>query len=102
MKSEFILDTGASSTVVDHSLASALGYSARDGIGLSKVSSAAGKERGYRLVIEGLETLGKKASQFEVICHDLIDEGVEGLIGMSFLGQFAWCVDPKRMIISVE
>lgn len=36
----------------------------------------------------------------EVRCHDLKDRGVEGLIGMSFLKQFKWCVDPKKQIIS--
>lgn len=102
LESEFILDTGASSTIVDHSLASALGYSARDGVGLSRVSSVVGKEKGYHLIIEGLETLGKKMGHFEVACHDLLDEGVEGLIGMSFLEQFDWCMHPIRRIISIE
>ena len=101
LESEFILDTGSSLTIVDHSLAVALGYSARDGIGLSKVSSVVGKERGYRLILEGLETLGKKMDHFEVACHDLLDQGVEGLVGMSFLEQFDWCVHPGKRMITV-
>lgn len=102
VKSQFILDTGASFTIIDHSLASILGYSAREGTGLSTVSSVVGKERGYRVIIQALEALGKKLSQMEVACHDLKEQGVEGLIGMSFLEQFDWCVHPEHKMISVS
>lgn len=93
---KFVLDTGSSVIIVDHEVAFDLGYSAKDGVGFSTVRSAVGKEKGYRLVIESLETLGKKTHPVEVRCHDLKDQGVEGLIGMTFLKQFDWCVHPKR------
>ena len=99
---KFVLDTGSSAIVIDHEIAFDLGYSARDGVGFSSVRSAAGKEKGYRLIIEGFETLGKKATSIEVRCHDLKDQGVEGLIGMSFLKHFNWCVHPLRGAIVVE
>lgn len=102
LMSEFILDTGASFNIVDHGLISALGYSARDGIGISSVSSAVGKETGYRVNIRGLEALGKKLTEVEVACHDLKDQGVEGLIGMAFLELFNWCLHPERRIISIQ
>lgn len=96
----FIWDTGSSSIIIDHSVAYAIGYSARDGIGFSTVASAAGKEKGYRLVVKKLEVLDKKLNDVEVRCHDLKDQGVEGLIGMSFLKQFKWCLDPRKQTIS--
>ena len=96
----FIWDTGSSGIIIDHSVASDIGYSARDGIGFSAVTSAVGKERGYRLVIKEIEVLNKKINDVEVRCHDLKDQGVKGLIGMSFLKQFKWCLDPKKQIIS--
>ncbi|MBI2335808.1 MAG: clan AA aspartic protease [Deltaproteobacteria bacterium] len=99
LESEFILDTGASLTIVDHSLALSLGYSARDGIGLSTVSSVIGKERGYRLMMKGFETLGRLYNSFEVACHDLQDQGIEGLVGMNFLEKFDWCVHPNKQVI---
>jgi predicted aspartyl protease len=64
------------------------------------VTSAVGKERGYRLVIKKLEVLDKKLNDVEIRCHDLKDQGVEGLIGMSLLKQFEWCLEPRKMIIS--
>lgn len=99
---KFVLDTGSSAIIIDHEIALDLGYTARDGIGFSRVSSAAGKEEGYRLVIEGFETLGKNLTSVEVRCHDLKNQGVEGLIGMSFLKRFNWCVYPEKQLISVK
>ncbi len=98
----FILDTGASGIIIDHSVAFDLGYSASDGIGFSTVSSAVGKEKGYRLLVKEFETLGQKFNEVEVRCHDLKDQGVEGLVGMSFLKQFKWCVDPINKILSTH
>lgn len=98
----FILDTGSSAIIIDHAVAFDLGYSARDGIGFSTVASAAGKEKGYRLILEKFEALGKELRSIEVRCHDLKDQGVEGLIGMSFLKYFKWCVDPTKQIISTN
>lgn len=98
----FVLDTGSSGIVIDHEVAIDMGYAASDGVGFSTVSSAVGKELGYRLVIDGIESLGHRVDQIEVRCHDLKEQGVEGLIGMTFLKQFKWCVDPQRQIISAK
>ncbi len=98
----FVLDTGASGIMLDHSIALDIGYSAHDGVGFSTVSSVVGKESGYRLIIGEFEALGYKAKSVEVRCHDLKEQGVEGLIGMTFLKQFKWCVDPQKQIISVK
>ncbi|PIR25534.1 MAG: hypothetical protein COX62_05550 [Deltaproteobacteria bacterium CG_4_10_14_0_2_um_filter_43_8] len=99
---KFVLDTGSSALIIDHEIAFDLGYSARDGIGFSSVRSVVGKEQGYRLVLESFETLGEKMTAVEVRCHDLKEQGVEGLVGMTFLKQFDWCVHPNRQVISVK
>ena len=98
----FVLDTGSSGIIIDHEITLDLGYSARDGLGFSTVRSVVGKEQGYRLVIEGFEALGKKIASLEVRCHDLKDQGIEGLVGMSFLKQFDWCLHPRKQMISVQ
>ncbi|MFH1829366.1 MAG: retropepsin-like aspartic protease [Pseudomonadota bacterium] len=98
----FVLDTGSSGIIIDHEIAFDLGYTAKDGVGFSTVSSAVGKEKGYRLLIDAFEVFGKKLNSIEVRCHDLKDQGVEGLIGMSFLKRFNWCVYPKRQVISIK
>ena len=102
MDADFILDTGAAHTIIDHSLASALGYSASNATGHSKVRSVVGEERGYRVKLAHIDSLGKKSEDFEVACHDLMEQDVQGLLGMTFLEQFKFCIDPKKQTISIE
>lgn len=99
---KFVLDTGSSAIIIDHEIALDLGYSAKDGIGFSTVSSAVGKEIGYRLKLEGVEALGKHFKSVEVRCHDLKDQGVEGLVGMTFLKLFKWCLHPSEQMIFIQ
>lgn len=101
LESEFILDTGASSTMIDPELTDGLGYSAREASGFSTVASVLGKERGYRLIIAGFQSLGRRYGDFEIVCHNLHEQGVEGLIGMDFLGRFDWCLHPARQRIAM-
>jgi predicted aspartyl protease len=102
MDADFILDTGAAHTIIDHSLVSALGYSASDATGHSKVRSVVGEERGYRVRIARIDALGKMIKNFEVACHDLLEQDVQGLLGMTFLEQFKFCIDPQNQTLSVE
>ncbi len=98
---KFVLDTGASYTIVDHRLAISLGYSKDTSISKSTVSSAAGREEGYRTKIASIEALGKKLSPFEIACHPLFEQGVEGLLGMTFLEQFEFCIFPSKQVIRI-
>lgn len=98
---EFIVDTGASYTIIDYRLAENLGYSRKDSFSPSRVSSPLGKEEGYRIRIEAMEALGKRFSPFEVACHSLYEQGVSGLLGMTFLENFDFCIFPSKQIIRV-
>lgn len=98
---EFVLDTGASYTIIDHRLAKYLGYSKEDAFSPSRVSSALGKEEGYRIRVEAMEALGKKFSPFEVACHSLYEQGVAGLLGMTFLERIDFCIFPSKQLIRV-
>lgn len=100
MDADFILDTGAAHTIIDHSLASAIGYSASDATGHSR--SVVGEERGYRIKLARIDSLGESFKDFEVACHDLMEQDVQGLLGMTFLEQFKFCIDPQKQIISIK
>lgn len=100
--SAFILDTGSCGIIVDHDIAYDLNYSPRDGVGFSNVASAAGRESGYRLIVEGFEALGRRMNQVEVRCHDLREQGVEGLVGMAFLKRFNWCIYPEDQLLRIK
>lgn len=98
---KFVLDTGASHTIVDYRLAAALGYAKETATSASTVRSAVGCEEGYRTRIDAIEALGKKLALFEIACHPLFEQGVEGLLGMTFLEQFEFCIFPKQRIIRI-
>lgn len=94
----FILDTGASMTIISPVITDSLGYGAIHGLGFSNIQSPIGREQGYRLAVESFECLGKSIPNFEVACHDL-GEHIYGLIGMNFLEQFNFCIHPKSRTI---
>ena len=58
VNSDFVLDTGASYTIIDYRIAESIGYSVQDAVAKSRISSAVGKEEGYRVNISALEALG--------------------------------------------
>lgn len=97
----FVLDSGASYTIIDHRIAESIGYLPNMAISTSRVSSAAGKEEGFRIKVAAFETLGKRLEDFEVACHALLEQGVEGLIGMNFLEQFDFCIYPTKNTIRI-
>lgn len=101
VRARFVLDTGASLTIVDHRVAGTIGYESRHAVAPSRVSSASGKEHGFKIKVEGFEALGKQFRNFEVACHALLEQGVEGLIGMNFLEQFDFCIYPSKKIIRI-
>lgn len=98
---DLILDTGASLTIIDPSLAKVLGYQQSDYAGTSTVQSPVGKEMGFRLKLNTFECLGRTIENFEVACHTLGLQHIDGLLGMNFLEQFDFCVYPKRRIIRI-
>lgn len=98
---DLILDTGASLTIIDPALANALGYSQADQIGISTVQSPVGKEKGFRLKLNAFECVGKTIENFEVACHPLGLQHIDGLLGMNFLERFDFCVYPKKGIIRI-
>lgn len=98
---QFVLDTGASYTIVDHRIAESIGYTQNNATAPSRVSSATGKEEGFRIKIASIETLGKCLVDFEVACHALLEQGVEGLIGMNFLEKFDFCIFPSKKNIQI-
>lgn len=101
VRARFVLDTGASFTIVDRRIAETIGYFPTHAVSPSRVSSAAGKEEGYRIKVAAFETLGHRIENFEVACHALLEQGVEGLIGMNFLEQFDFCIYPSKETIRI-
>ena len=98
---DLIVDTGASLTILDPSVMVTLGFTEEDKSALSTVQSPIGKEKGYRLHLPSIECLGKKVENFEVACHSLGLQHIDGLLGMNFLEQFDFCIFPRKNVIRI-
>jgi predicted aspartyl protease len=97
-----VLDTGAAATTLIPEIIDDLGYSARDGNKLSRVTSAIGEEHGYSLMVAEFSALGVSTPNFMVNVFDLDHEGFDGLLGMNFLRPFNFEVRPGDQQIIVE
>lgn len=102
LKADFVLDTGASYTIIDHRLAASLGYTKDKSDSKTRVSSTAGKEEGYLIKTNKFEALGKTLFSFGIACHSLYEQGVMGLLGMSFLERFDFCIFPSKRTIRIS
>lgn len=102
VRARFVLDTGASCTIVDHRIAEGIGYSPVNAVSSSRVSSATGMEEGFRIRMAFFEALGERMANFEIACHTLLEQGVEGLLGMNFLEQFDFCIFPSQQVIRMQ
>jgi hypothetical protein len=78
------IDTGSAATVLIPDVVDELGYSARDGMTRTSVTTAIGKEHGYLLKVSQLEALGFTRTTFPIHIFELANRyGIEGLIGVS-------------------
>ena len=91
MKFKFILDTGASKTVIDESVARQLGFDLKQLKNGDKLMTAGGGTNSKILELPKLTLLGKDMINFEVNVIKFppqITYFSDGLIGMDFLLQF--------------
>jgi hypothetical protein len=82
-------DTAASETHIVPEVIDDLGYSPLQGVAITSVRSAIGKETGYRLRVQRFESLGFGFDDFVIHVHDLPEGiGIDGLLGLTFLKHF--------------
>jgi predicted aspartyl protease len=97
------LDTGSSVTLIVPDLLDEIGYSARDGVARTSVTTAIGAEHGYLLKVAQLDALGFTRTAFPVHVFDLANRhGIHGLIGLNFLRNFNYEIRPEEGRIVVD
>ena len=90
----FVLDTGADRTIIDTQIALRLGFSERDAIRRSRVSSPLGHEEGFMVVAPRIRALGWERGGFELACHQLTTTTeVDGLLGADFFDGLRLVID---------
>jgi predicted aspartyl protease len=103
MKLKLALDTGSAHTVILPEYMDKLGFNPRDGLVITGVYSAVGKEQGYLIKVPRFETLGFTRTDFPIHVFDLADRyGLDGLIGLSFLHHYDYTVRSAKGQILVE
>ena len=100
---DLALDTGSSHTVISPEVMDLLGFNPRDGVVITGVYSAIGKEQGYLIKVPRFSTLGFTLTDFPIHVFDLADRyGLDGLIGLSFLHRYNYTVRSTEGLILVE
>jgi clan AA aspartic protease (TIGR02281 family) len=96
----FLLDTGATSCVITSLMAGRLGLlpPARH----VEVDTAAGPVRAG-VVRLGSVTVGlRRADRVQALVLDAIEDDLDGVIGLNFLDQFTYAIDPRRGLLELR
>jgi predicted aspartyl protease len=103
MELDLVLDTGSTQTLILPHIMDELGFNPRDGIVITGVYSAIGKEQGYLIKVPRFSALGFTLTDFPIHVFDLADRyGIDGLIGLSFLRRYDYTVRSAAGQILVE
>lgn len=97
---KLILDTGADKTVINPRVLAAAGASLTQGPG-GQIRGATGTAPIRAARVESVAVGGAKVGTLMVISHDIEQEGVDGLLGRDFLGQFKVSIDSKAGIATL-
>lgn len=102
----FVLDTGASHTVVDLNSLYLMGYRRNNNVSSVHVMTAGGVVEGQLITLDRLECLGKTINAFTVVGYDFLALGstddAEGMIGLDFLNQTRLQLDFIENYVEME
>jgi predicted aspartyl protease len=101
---DFILDTGADTTIVDPAIAPKLGFVRADRIQQSTLSGVQTVERG---IIASLSAGSEQVDHVVVLVQDLsglrkIDSHIVGIAGQNFLAHFNYLLDYRKHLARIE
>jgi clan AA aspartic protease (TIGR02281 family) len=97
-----LVDTGASFTIFNVDAAKRLGITNLDALPRMPVSTAGGVAWIHLVEIESLSVGGAEAVSIEGGISSQIGGGLDGLLGMSFLGEFVYQVDGPGAKLSLK
>lgn len=96
------LDTGATYTMIPWDIAEALGYEPAFSRQKIDMTTASGTEKTPLITVDCVSVLGKEARNVPCIVHDLPETSrVDGLLGLSFLRRFKFCLDFKEGVLEI-
>lgn len=102
---DFLVDTGASTTMIDPRIMASIGYTPEcpEYVSRVSVSGPAGREEGYRVNAHKvlIHSAQLALDNVPVICIRP-ERNVEALLGLNFLRNFHYCIDHKNRIFSLQ
>jgi clan AA aspartic protease (TIGR02281 family) len=95
---KLIVDTGASHSLLSLKVAQELGLFSQPPVALVSLQTVGGSVQAEVVQIESIELAGAEVPHSWAAVHDMPDipDGVEGLLGQSFLRQFEVTVNPTK------
>ncbi len=96
----FLLDTGASYCVITPDLARRLGLA--DGPGHVELHTANGVVRAPLVRLATVDVGGQRARDVDAVVHAAVAPPLDGIIGLSFLNEFSYAVDPRRRVLRLR
>lgn len=101
---DFVLDTGADTTIVDPSIAKALSFKALDHVDQTTLAGVQNLTRGS---IPALSVGSVHVENLTALIQDLsgvrrLDPRIEGIAGQNFLSHFNYLLDYRRRVLRIE
>jgi len=96
------LDTGATYAIIPWDVAESLGYRPERSRERIEIVTASGVERAPLITLESVRVAGLEARRVKALVHDLPPRSfVDGLLGLSFLRNFRFCLDFQRGLLEL-
>ncbi len=90
-----LLDTGASVTLISPAVARAAGVTVGPDTPVGEVQGIAGRTRGHIVTLSSIQVGEIEARGVRAVVADL-PEGLQGLLGNSFLARYTFTLDPRE------
>ncbi len=96
-----LIDTGASYCVLTSGTAARLGLTSKGGASVP-VATANGRVDADLVRIEAMQLRGARLTQVDAVILDAVEPPLIGIVGLSFLTQFRFSVDPVESTLHLE
>jgi aspartyl protease family protein len=96
----FLLDTGSTLCVLSRDVARRLALPPTGNT--VTVQTANGNVRSPVLRLADVDVGGTRVGDVEAVVHDKLPDGIDGMVGLSFLNRFSYSIDPRRRTLRLQ
>jgi aspartyl protease family protein len=100
-RARFVVDTGATSCTISPELAEALGIQVADDSPTVEIMTLTGKTKGHVVSLDSIKVGETEALDVSTVVHEFQD-GIQGILGNSFLGRYAVTLDAQRRLLHLR